>query len=307
MTAPFVAANNSPLSPSIPVSAWSHPMLRITPWPCLRIRRPTPRDRSIVATTSMSSNWLSLVRNGHWAASPVSVSAPALLTQMSISPQVSKTTSTRPRHCSVSPRSAGMKSEETSNARTRRRPAAGLLAAAVDHHVGPGPRNARATSPADAARRAGHDGPVPDQGPAGGNHRRLGTAGRARPCPRDPVRVEVIPEFLNGETESGVNQVRRDLGEGLEHERAEVEPRVWHLEVFFVDDLVTVAEQIQVDRPGPILLPADSPLTFLDPEQQVGRERRGGRSVCLNDAVEEIVPGRAGRRRVRFRRPSTSG
>ena len=42
-TAPLVAANSWPLSPSMPVSAWSQPILSRTPLPASFIRLPTSR------------------------------------------------------------------------------------------------------------------------------------------------------------------------------------------------------------------------------------------------------------------------
>ena len=44
MTAALTVPNSWPLSPAIPVSAWSHPMLRITPWPRRFINAPSARD-----------------------------------------------------------------------------------------------------------------------------------------------------------------------------------------------------------------------------------------------------------------------
>ena len=49
MTAPLVAAKSSPESPSMPVSAWSQPIVTMVPCPCAFILRPTSRQSRIVA------------------------------------------------------------------------------------------------------------------------------------------------------------------------------------------------------------------------------------------------------------------
>ena len=64
--APFVAANSSPESPSMPVSAWSQPIVTIAPWPCTFIFRPTARQRRIVAATSTAQRVSSLSSNESW-------------------------------------------------------------------------------------------------------------------------------------------------------------------------------------------------------------------------------------------------
>ena len=58
-------------------------MFNTTPPPASFIRRPTARAITIVAVTSTASSSSSLRSNGQPAASPVRVSAPALLTHTS--------------------------------------------------------------------------------------------------------------------------------------------------------------------------------------------------------------------------------
>ena len=86
-TAPLVAAKSSPESPSMPVSAWSQPIVRIEPRPWDFIRRPTARQRRIVATTSTDQSRSSLASKDSFAAAPVRVSAPAMWSQASRPPQ----------------------------------------------------------------------------------------------------------------------------------------------------------------------------------------------------------------------------
>ena len=70
MTAPLVAANSSPESPSIPVSAWSQPIGHDRAAACAFILWPIARQRRIVATTSTAQSRSSLASNGSLAAAP---------------------------------------------------------------------------------------------------------------------------------------------------------------------------------------------------------------------------------------------
>ena len=160
ITAPLAVANSSPLSPAIPVSAWSQPMLRRTPRPRSFIRRPTSRDSRIVAATSTASNSANLRSKDHWAAGPVSVSAPALLIQMSMLPQVSQAL-IRQSAALLRVAQVGVQNVRSNPGRLRlgrnlRR--LGTGAPAVNDNVGPGARQLQGDGPTDAARRSGDNG-----------------------------------------------------------------------------------------------------------------------------------------------------
>src|SRR5580700_3624544 len=104
-TPPLTAANSSGLSPSIPsIVAWSHPMLRIEPPG--RIRLATSREQRIVDLRSTSTSTSSLRSSGHDLASPVSTSAPALLTQTSMCSSSANACCTIDAQPSAVPRSA---------------------------------------------------------------------------------------------------------------------------------------------------------------------------------------------------------
>ena len=68
---------------------------KAVPRPRAFIRRPTSRDSSTAAVTSTASSACSFCSNGQCRAAPVSVSAPALLTQRSRPPQRSQASAAR--------------------------------------------------------------------------------------------------------------------------------------------------------------------------------------------------------------------
>ena len=105
ITAALAAPKSWPLSPSIPVSAWSQPIVRITPPRLPTIRSPTARDKTIVAVTSTACSSAHFRSNDQFAASVVSRSTPALFTQMSTPPSA-QASSTSLWQASASRRSA---------------------------------------------------------------------------------------------------------------------------------------------------------------------------------------------------------
>ncbi len=148
MIAPLVAAKSSPESPSMPVSAWSQPMVTIEPEPWAFIRRPTSRQRRIVATTSTDQSRSSLASNESLAAAPVKVSAPAICSQASSPPQRAQASST-----SRSPAARSARSAMSTAARPPRSRISAATSSAAPREVrpwtitlAPAPASARATA-----------------------------------------------------------------------------------------------------------------------------------------------------------------
>src|SRR3954453_12137247 len=95
-TPPLTAANSWGFSPAMPVVTWSQLMLTIAPPRSRpRITSPAAYEQAIVPLRSTASSASSLRSHSHPAASPVSTSAPALLTQTSKPPRDSSASATR--------------------------------------------------------------------------------------------------------------------------------------------------------------------------------------------------------------------
>lgn len=117
-----------------------------------------------------------------------------------------------------------------------------------------------------------------------------------------PRRTSQPPqEPLGGLSQDRVNPIRRDLGQGLEHEAAQVETRMGQVEPRLPYDHSLEIEQVQVKGPGGVrrsALPAECALGFQQRRQHrlrrpargvhkgrgVGERRVGGVGPCLSDA-----------------------
>ena len=239
MTAPLAAANSSPLSPSMPVSAWSQPMFRITPPPRLLhapARPPAPAASS--PSRPRPAVPPACARTASAAASPVSVSAPALLTQTSSPPQTS--------HALIRQMSARGADRAGRPAGPRRRPpgrrtSCGRLLRPLPASAGrerSRRRRPRASSsamarpmplvePVTRARRPANS--RPGDGPAG------------RTPSRSPSRSAMV------RSQHRMHQPRRDLGQRLQYEEALMQTRMRQRQLRVVADQVAVEQQVEVD------------------------------------------------------------
>ena len=103
----MTALNSSGSAPAMPLVTWSQLMFTIAPPPaCSRITAPAAYEHAMVPLRSTASSRSSLRSQSQSASSPVSTSAPALLTHTSRPPRRSCASATSASHPARVPRSA---------------------------------------------------------------------------------------------------------------------------------------------------------------------------------------------------------
>src|SRR4051812_11053239 len=152
-TPPLTAENSCGFSPAMPLVTWSQLMLTIAPprsWS--RMMSPMAYEHAIVPFRSTASRTSSLCSHSHSAASPVSTSAPALLTHTSTRPSSSCAPATRRSHPSRVARSAW---------RTSARPPRDTIASATSRARSGEPRCVSSTTAPSAAYVSAMARPMP--------------------------------------------------------------------------------------------------------------------------------------------------
>ena len=201
------------------------------------MRRPTARASSIVAVTSTASSSSSFRSNGQRAASPVSVSAPALLTQMSSPSQ----TPTPVPPAAGTPRGRAGRPAATAARPPARRTRVGGRPPPPPRSAGRG-RSRRRRPPPVPGRSAR---PMPLVEPVTRARRPANSRPGDGPAGRTPSRSASRSAMVRCST--GWISARRDLGQRLQHEQPLVQSRMRQRQLRIVADRVAVQEQIEVD------------------------------------------------------------
>ena len=91
-----------------------------------------------------------------------------------------------------------------------------------------------------------------------------------------------------------MHEERIEFTQRHEDKPAMVQARMWHHEIWFVDDPLAVEQDVQIDGPGArsvLLIPAERALDFTEDSQEAFR-----RDICLklHDPVQEPAVTRSG-------------
>src|SRR5215831_3652635 len=91
----------------------------------------------------------------------------------------------------------------------------------------------------------------------------------AREARRDSKSANVAKQLFDALPGHRIRQLRSDFGERLQDERSLPESRVWQREPGLVDDLLTIQNQIEVQRARCVPVGTLAPETLLDGQKRL--------------------------------------